>query len=495
LHGPAVAARFEEGEEMNNPRRTKTFLILGIAALACVVASEVIAVPTFARRYSTSCATCHQAYPRLNSVGESFRLMGYQFVDDERYRKQQPVELGDEAYKRLWPKALWPTEIPRNSPLSFMGRFMVETDLDGSRPATFTFLLPEEVELVWAGNVGSKMSFYGDAIFLQKDFGGEEPDSWATLKAWLQFQSLFGGDNKFNLRLGTVGTQTMGLFTARDANFYGTHFYLYTSWFMPQVNLEQAGLASFKGNNFSIGPQMGVELNGVGKHWYYAVGVVNGDLQVPAGTPPPSDVSFVGMGSTTSSKDFYTQLAYKVGGMSFDRNAEEGPENLGGQSQFWRDDSWIFTLFGYRGTADIESVYLDGTEMVERDNFWRLGLGVQKQIKDFSISAAYVAGGNDNPYGSLSDASVDSATYHVEVLAWAYPWLIPYGRFEGLSIDMPDDVPGLSPEQDIERVMIGAKFMIRPNVFCVVETAHYTKGDFLEEGFDKTLFVLLSASF
>ena len=58
-----------------------------------------------------------------------------------------------------------------------------------------------------------------------------------------QFQSLFGGDNKINLRLGTVGTQTMGLFNGRDANIYGTHFYLYTSWFMPKVNIGQAGLA------------------------------------------------------------------------------------------------------------------------------------------------------------------------------------------------------------------------------------------------------------
>ena len=480
---------------MKGSHRARIFCTLIFAALVCVVASEVIAVPTFARRYSTSCATCHQAYPRLNAVGESFRLMGYRFVDDENYRKQQPVELGDEAYKRLWPKALWPTDIPRNSPLSFLGRFMVETDLDGSRPATFTFLLPEEVELVWAGNVGHNISFYGDVIFLQKDFGGEEPDSWATLKAWLQFQSLFGGDNKFNLRFGSVGTQTMGLFTARDANFYGTHFYLYTSWFMPPVNLEQAGLAGFKGNNFSIGPQMGIELNGVGKRWFYAVGVANGNLQVPAGTPPPSDVSFMGMGSGSDSKDFYTQLAYKIGGMPWDRSGEEADESLTTGAQFWRDDSWIFSLYGYSGTATIEAGYLDGTETEEEDNFWRLGLGVQKQIKDFSFSAAYMAGSNDNPYGSLSDASVDSTTYHLEVLAFAYPWLMPYGRFEGLKLDMPEDVPGLNPNRDMERILIGAKFMIRPNVFCVVETAHYTEGAELEVGFDKTLFVLLAASF
>jgi len=480
---------------MKGNHRARIFCTLIFAALVCVVASEVIAVPTFARRYSTSCATCHQAYPRLNAVGESFRLMGYRFVDDENYRKQQPVELGDEAYKRLWPKALWPSEIPRNSPLSFVGRFMVEADLDGTRPSTFTFLLPEELELVWVGNLGEKLSFYGDAIFLQKDFGGADPDSWLTLKAWLQFQSLFGGDNKFNLRFGTVGTQTMALFTARDANFYGTHFYLYTSWFMPPVNLEQAGLASFKGNSFSISPQMGVELNGVGRRWFYAVGVVNGNNEVPFGVPPPSDVSFVGQGIGTNGKDFYTQLAYKIGGTPWDRSDEKAGETLTTGAQFWRDDSLIFSLYGYSGTATIEAVDLEGAETVEEDDFWRLGLGVQKRIKDFSFAAAYVAGNNDNPYGSLSDASVDSTTYHLEVLAFAYPWLMPYGRFEGLKLDLPEGVPGLNPNMDIERILIGAKFMIRPNVFCVVETAHYFEGAELEEGFDKTLFVLLAASF
>jgi hypothetical protein len=480
---------------MRTSRRNRLLGALVFTGLICVVASEVIAVPTFARRYSTSCATCHQAYPRLNSVGESFRLMGYRFADDERYRKQQPVELGDEAYKRLWPKALWPTDIPSHSPLSFIGRFMIEADLDGSRPSTFTFLLPEEVELVWAGNIGNDISFYGDAIFLQKDFGGADPDSWATLKAWLQFQSLFGAENKLNLRVGTVGTQTMALFTARDANFYGTHFYLYTSWFMPPVNLAQAGLESFNGNNFNISPQMGVELNGVGRRWFYALGVVNGNMEVPFGAPPPSDVSFVGMGGAKDSKDLYTQLAYKIGGMPFDRSGEKATETLTTGARFWRDDSWIFSLYGYAGSAEIDAVYLDGTETAEQDDFWRLGLGVQKRIKDFSFSAAYVAGNDDNPYGSLSDASVESTNYHLEVLAFAYPWLMPYGRFEGLELDMPEDVPGVNPVQDIERILIGAKFMIRPNVFCVVEAAHYFEGAELEEGFDQTLFVLLSASF
>jgi len=458
--------------------------------------SEAFAIPTFARRYATSCATCHEAYPRLNAVGDSFRMAGFRFPDDERYRKVQPVELGDEAYKRLWPKALWPSHIPGKSPLSLITRFMVEADLNGSRQSATTFLLPEEIELVWAGNLGDNIAFYGDIIYLQKDFGGKDPESWATLKAWLQLQSLVGPDNLLNLRFGTVGTQTMGLFTARDANIYSTHFYLYTTWFMRPPNLAQAGLSEFQGNNFSIGPQQGFELNGFGKRWFYALGLVNGNLLVPAGDPPPSDISFVGAGRNTDHKDLYANLVYKIGGLQFDRSSEKQPDSLASSSsQYWRDNGLRLALFGYTGTADIKTVDLEGNTWVGEDDFWRLGVGLQHYIRDFQWSLQYTAGNDDDPFGNLSDQPVDSRTWHIETLGFAYPWLMLYGRYEALDLDLPTDVPGLLPVQDIHKIIAGAKIMIRPNVSCNVEGTYYTEGSELEAGLDQTLYVLLGISF
>lgn len=465
--------------------------VLGLEAFA----TEAFAIPTFARRYETSCATCHQAFPRLNGVGESFRVSGFRFVDDQRYRKVEPVEMGDEAYKRLWPEALWPSDVPRRSPLSFVGRLMIEADLDGTRPSTFTYLLPEEVELVWAGNLGDDIAFYGDVIFLQKDFGGQDPDSWATIKTWVQLQSLLGPDNRFNLRLGTVGTHTMGLMTARDANFYGTHFYLYTSWFLPPVKLAEAGLADFNGNNFTISPQAGIEVNGFGERWYYAVGLANPNPDVPFGQPPPSDVSFLGMGRGGDTPNLYTQLAYKLGGIPFDRSGEEPADTLTTGAEFWHDDSVLFSLFGYLGSADVEEVDLAGVRTVTEDDFWRLGVGVQVQRGDLSVSAAYLVGEDDDPYGTLSDASVSSANWHLEVLYFAYPWLIPFARYEALDLDLPAGVPGLDPDQDAARLIVGAKALLRPNVSFTLEGAHYTEGAELEEGFDGTVFALFALSF
>ena len=480
---------------MNPKHRNVLFRVTVVVGMLVLAASQAAAVPTFARRYATSCATCHMAYPRLNSVGESFRMMGYQFPDDERYRKVQPVELGDEAYERLWPKALWPSHIPGSSPLSFIARFMAEVDTDGTRPANTTFLLPEEIELVWAGNLGDDISFYGDIIGLQKDFGGKDPEAWVTLKAWLQFQSLLGPDNAFNLRVGTIGTQTMGLLTARDANIYSTHFYTYSAWFLPSPNLQQAALSEFRGNNFSIAPQQGIELNGVGRRWFYAAGIANGNVNEPAGNVPEGDVSFVGAGRNSDNKDLYVHLAYKLGGMAYDRSAEPPSESLSTGAQFWRDDALELALFGYTGTADLRIVDLDGNVWEGEDGFWRLGVGLQHRIKDVHWSLAYMAGSDEDPYGNLSDQVVDNRAWHAELLGFAYPWMLLYGRYESLEMDLPDDVPGLNPDQDIDKVVAGTKMMIRPNIFCNVEYSFYPEGAELEEGLDETVFLLLSVSF
>ena len=106
-----------------------------------------------------------------------------------------------------------------------------------------------------------------------------------------------------------------------------------------------------------------------------------------------------------------------------------------------------------------------------------------------------LAGSDDDPYGILSEQPVDSAAWHAEVLGFVYPWMILYGRYESLEMDLPEDVPGLDPDQDIDKVVAGAKLMIRPNVFCNVEYTFYPEGEELWEGLDQTLFLLLGVSF
>ncbi len=101
---------------------------LRVAATALVLAAIVIgapsradAVPSFARKYQTSCQTCHVAFPKLTPFGEAFRRNGYRFPEggDEETTEEEPLALGSDSYKKVWPESVWPGQIPGATPISF----------------------------------------------------------------------------------------------------------------------------------------------------------------------------------------------------------------------------------------------------------------------------------------------------------------------------------------------------------------------------------------
>ncbi|MGA2256689.1 MAG: hypothetical protein ABSG53_18735, partial [Thermoguttaceae bacterium] len=63
----------------------KALLLGAISACLGTLAwvEPVLAIPTFARKYATSCITCHTVYPKLNDTGEAFRRNGFQFPTNE----------------------------------------------------------------------------------------------------------------------------------------------------------------------------------------------------------------------------------------------------------------------------------------------------------------------------------------------------------------------------------------------------------------------------
>ena len=79
--------------------------VLSIFAILLVSARSALGVPAFARKYGTSCLTCHTVYPKLNPFGEAFRRNGYRFPGvDSDFVKQEAVPLGQEAYKKEFPQ-------------------------------------------------------------------------------------------------------------------------------------------------------------------------------------------------------------------------------------------------------------------------------------------------------------------------------------------------------------------------------------------------------
>src|SRR5512141_2958370 len=100
------------------------FALLLIVLFSSVLLTprKAYSIPAFARKYQTSCQTCHVAIPALTPFGEAFRQNGYRFPagSDPEMTKIPPVPLGAEGYKKLWPAAVWPGEIPGMPPLAVL---------------------------------------------------------------------------------------------------------------------------------------------------------------------------------------------------------------------------------------------------------------------------------------------------------------------------------------------------------------------------------------
>jgi hypothetical protein len=485
---------------MNILRRVFLFSTAVLVLLS--LASKTSALPAFARKYQTSCLTCHDIWPKRNIVGEAFRLNGFRFIDDEVYVKEEPIELGDENYKRLWPNAVWPSNIPRTPVFSIFVKSMLEVELDDDRENPVNFLFPEGMELVAAGTIGDNLAVYADIMFEQSDYGGQEIENWVSMKTWIEFQDLFGPENMFNLRWGTVGAHTLGLFTHRAENGLSTHPPLYMSWMMPDVDLGANDLLDFEGNNFTMSwPRLGMEMSGFGKRWFYDIGYVTGNITDPQAEPGGGDVFFTGAGKNEPYKDAYLSLAYKIGGIGFDgytgeEDADpESPPKLVTRTEFWRDDSLTLALFGYTGTGAIKGQVLSDPNIrwEAEDDFWRFGGGFEQKYRDLTFGGHYMVGRNENPYGNLSDEPVDSTTWHLEASYWVYPWLLPYTKFQYLELELPQDIIyDLAQDQDQSFLLLGCRVLMNPNVTFAIEHNKYYKGKSFREGIDDVLFIMLN---
>ena len=170
----------------------KRLFIFIIASLifSLILEKEGGAIPAFARKYRTSCTTCHVVFPKLNDFGEAFRANGFQIPqDDEIYVKDEPVSLGAEEWKMMWPYSVWPGEFPHLPPIAFLTRFAIKQREKGDVKGDFTF--PETFLFLVGGTLGRDISFFGHI--------GE------GRRVYIQFNNLF--DNKIpryalNLRIG-----------------------------------------------------------------------------------------------------------------------------------------------------------------------------------------------------------------------------------------------------------------------------------------------------
>ncbi len=376
------------------------------------------AIPAFARKYKTSCVLCHAPFPRLTAMGEAFRLNGYKLPQaDEIYVKEQPVTLGAEAYKRVFPEAIWPSTLPGVPPLAIRVIGNANYHPFGHQTDRSEFNFPDELTMLGAGSFGRNFAFFAD-IGLEK-----EDDSYSTNpRAWLMWQNLFSkivGEHHFNLKAGNVGRHTIALPDTRNENSFTIEDYLYVD----QLDLDN---------------EPGFQADGYGRHWRYGVGVVETDTD-------------------NSDKDFYGTVAFKIGGLGYDGSG--GASEAGGVGTtpmgYWRDDSVLFGGFIYRSRVGINA-----------DPYDRIGGDVRVNYKDFSLAGGYIHGSNDQ-------TEENKNIWFGEGYYFLFPWMVPYLRYENLTVTNVDNM-------DQARIIVGAAMLLRANIKVNVEGEFYTKNEPIE---------------
>lgn len=398
-----------------------------LAALGTLILPESAdAIPAFARRYQTSCTTCHVVIPKLNAFGIAFRNNGYRIPpNDEKFVKTPDVSLGAEAWKRVWPDAVWPGGIPGVAPLAL--RIFSDTVVNPTPPRPevpkVDFVFPNEFEFLVGGTAGENISYWGELEITS----GDRLD---LIRAFAQIDHI-GGTTLANL--------VVGRFEPRAVPF--SRFFRRVT----QSDVVTTSFAHVSGGHSFRQMQAGFEFWGAksgpkGRGGVeYAAGVVNGN-------GPFRD--------NNTAKDVYYRLAYKVGGFGV-TGSEEETEELE-QTNNWRDNSVKIGTFGHVGKG------LFGNPARE-DKFWRVGADVDLFVHDLNLYGAVLRGRDKvTATGVANDftAAFLQADYVVK------PWIVAVVRYDAV---FRDGVMG----RDIKKIVPALVLAIRANVRVVAESESF----------------------
>ncbi len=438
-------------------------MLVGVALLA--TASPASAIPAFARKYQTSCQTCHIVFPKLNAFGEAFRLRGYRMPGEtEEMVKQPPVSLGSPAYKKLWPQSVWPGEISNSVPLAINVKMADVTTSSVNDDGSITSIkndmqFPQEVNIFGAGTLGEHVSFLAEVTF------GANPDGSVSTDlehAHIGFDSPFGPEDLFHFRIGKMapnvfdGFQEMWIST--DAGIDSMFNY------NPIGAQGGTGLGADAVSPQPIGlPKLvnGIEGYGIIKHRaMWVAGVVNGI------GPSPTDTT--GRFDGNNAKDVYARFDYKIGGMGLDGDT-------GGQAvpdKNWRDNSLRLGAFAYRGDGSHINYSLtldDGTKQNMQDvHFLRTGFYANVFFQDLNVFGVYVRGSDalstfDPTSGSLLSAiEPDWHALFVQADYLIYPWLQAGYRYETVT-------PADRTVESLRTGVFNVSALVRANVKAMVE--------------------------
>jgi hypothetical protein len=424
-------------------------------------ATRVQAIPAFARKYQTSCQTCHTVFPKLNAFGLAFRYRGYRMPGEtEEMIKEKQVSLGSPAYKKLWPKAIWPGEISSTVPLAVNIKMADVNTSTLNEDGTVTSIkndmqFPQELNVFGAGRLGDHVSYFSEVTF------GQNPDSTVSVElehAHIGFDSPFGPENAVHFRIGKFapnladGFQEMWIMT--DAGMDSLFAY------NPIGAHGGTGLVSedlFPAPIELPALVQGIEEYGILNHrLFYVAGLANG---------VPGTDRFDG----NNAKDLYARLDYKFGGMGLDGDTGGKPIS----DKNWRDNSVRIGALVYRGDGSGIN-FGPGAEapstvpQIQDTHSLRTGLFGSVNVGDLNVFGVYLRGTDElHLFNPVSGAPINTINpnfhaFSTEADYVFYPWLHGAFRYETLT-------PADPSVQSLRTAVVNMSALIRANVKGIAE--------------------------
>jgi len=433
-------------------RRSFTGAVL---LLALLVPPRAGAVPSYSRKYATSCSTCHTVYPKLTHFGEAFRRNGSRFpgVYDTDYVKQDLIPMGQDAARKDFPNSTWPSFMT-NVPLLAFGvssRMTLHPDtgstaaIADNRTMVSFDRLANSGSLHVAGNIDETLTVRAsvsisdtstsldEAVIVWSDVVGPRGavnltvgNTVPTLTAWARTSSYVGGGTVFALPATTL------------FNFTGAAFRVTTKYNLAEVN-----------------------------------GILGGRLEYGFGLAGGSHVDGV-----QPAENVFGHLAFKVGGMRLDGEGNYAPPD---PTKPWAETSLTLSAFGYLSTTrfalPIPATAPPGTKaVIQADRATSLGGNLRLQVGSAELSV----GGLFEDHGHVTRdfdgagraGQADLITASGELSYVVFPWLVPALRVEH-AIVKPR---GLASASDT-RILPAVAMLLRPNVkLAVTATLEQSSG-------------------
>jgi len=414
-------------------------------------------IPAFSRKYQTSCSTCHNNFPELNDFGLAFKKNGFKFPkDDETFVKEVPVMLGAKAQKEVFPKALYPGEIPGSIPVGF--RYSGFMNYNSKQPLALGFLprtdlfVPNTFTIMSAGSFGPTISWWIDDDISAGGSGADGGLGDGYLKVNDVGHYIGLPKDTLNVRMGQFELD-LPFSQARTINPTDYDIYDQAAVAAPGVGIVN--------NAFALGaPQRGVELGGYpndGNFWW-SVAFVNGSNDALA---------------TRNTKDVFVNVWNQF---NLERDPKVRKEVQAAGPTGPRDHTSLrlggFYHYG-RNALNTDGTLFPGLPSVHNP-FYRAGADFRFKYRNFELYGLGMYGHDSNlQLNSLGSGFVPATPVNftggfAEAEYWVYPWLIGIMRYDLVNSPM-DFQSGLSKSFARNRISPGVQVLVRANIKMLFE--------------------------